>query len=197
MRTYNLIFGIILVLMLNFVSAQNSISSATFINKTDMENIVTSGGTISLLPQYTPPQKSQAERDCINKKSCWDNGNKNCYSQGYVIGEMYCSDKGKFIALGIYKPAFIYQSQTGQHCNQSYECKTGICSDNVCLNITEQKRNIDLLTANLTKLAQENIELKQGLEEVNKTSSEAKETSKEDNNLINKIANLLKSWLGI
>lgn len=146
-----------------------------------------SGGSVaSLEPQTPTKEKSQAEIDCI-KKGCFLNNV--CSPFGFVNDGTYCSEKGKVISTGIYRPAFVNQSETGQSCTQSYECKTGICSNNLCTDLTSLKDEINTLRDNLTALSQQNTEL-------NSSLSETKQSVEENNNLLQKVVDFLKTWFG-
>ena len=152
----------------------------------------TSGTITPLAPQ--PPEKTQEQRDCEKKGFCYEKGK--CYLQGYIKDGTYCKEKAFFPAPGIYRPGFVNQSETGSLCNQSYECKTGICSNNVCINLTKQQNQINLLEDNLTKLSQENAEIKSNLENLNNSLSETKDIAKKNSGLIQKITIFLKKWFG-
>ena len=137
--------------------------------------------------QQTPlTEKSQAEIECL-KKGCFLNNV--CFPFGFVNNGTYCSEKGKFITAGIYRPAFINQSDAGMNCSQDYECKTGVCSNNVCIDLTAIKAEINDLKEDLTTLSQQNNELNSSLSEIN-------QTVEENNNLLQKITNFLKDWFG-
>ena len=137
-------------------------------------------------------EKSAAEKDCIyNKKECWD-GNF-CYPLGYIKGEKYCSEKAIIIASSIYHPGFINQSRTGASCVQGYECKTGVCSNNFCINLTEQQNQIKILNASLTSLSQANSNVDQNLGKSKNTSEEIKEGTEKNQGSIQKIAVFLKN----
>lgn len=84
-------------------------------------------------------EKPQEERDC-RKNGCFENDR--CYPFGYRKDERYCEEKAKVYASSVYRSAFVNQSEEGEECNQNYECKTNICSDNICVNLTEQKNEI-------------------------------------------------------
>ena len=64
------------------------------------------------------------------------------------------------------------------------------------INLTEQQKKIESLNVSLTQLSQENVNLKQGLDEMQNISQETNETVEEDNSLIQKIVGFLKDWLG-
>jgi len=153
-----------------------------------------SGEIISLEPEPQPNEKSQAEIDCQKNIGCFLNNV--CFSFGFVNNGTYCSEKGKFITAGIYRSTFVNQSETGDSCIQGYECKTGICSNGICTDLTFIANEINSLKDNLTTLSQENTELKSNLENLNDSVSETKQATEENNNLLQKIANFLKMWFG-
>lgn len=139
-------------------------------------------------------EKSQKEKDCL-KIGCFGKFESKCYSYGYIKNGTYCVDRHPYIFENgrYYFSDFINQSETGTSCIQGYECKTGVCSNNICVNLTEQQNKVELLNANFTKLSQENLEIKQNLENLNSSVSETKQTTEENSNLIQKIAVFLKN----
>ena len=151
------------------------------------------GGGITSFNEYQPKEKTQEQRDC-EKHGCYEDLGNKCYQFGYIRNGTYCSEKGKFITQGLYKPAFINQSETGSSCIQGYECMTGICSNNLCVNLAEQQNQINLLSDNLSKLSQETTGL---FESLNNSEPESPQIPEKNDNLIQKIANLLKTWFGI
>jgi len=155
--------------------------------------VSTTGEIISLEPEPQPNEKTQAEIECL-KKGCFLNNV--CFPFGFVNNGTYCSEKGKFITRGIYRPAFVNQSETGNSCIQGYECKTGICSNGLCTDLTFIANEIASLKSNLTTLSQENAKLKSNLENLNDSVSETKQATEDNNSLIQKIADFLKTWFG-
>ena len=153
------------------------------------------GGGITSFDEYQPKEKTQEQRDC-EKQGCYEDLRKKCYPYGYIKDGTYCYEKAKVYTTNIYGSGFVNQSETGRSCIQGYECKTGICSNNVCVNLTEQQKKIESLNVSLTQLSQENVNLKQGLDEMQNISQETNETVEEDNSLIQKIVGFLKDWLG-
>jgi len=136
----------------DFQKYVNTISSST---TTEIE-----GDVVAL--EFRPAEGTQDRRDC-EKNGCFERGG--CYPYGYVKEKRYCYERH---GIGI-RPLFLNQSKMGQICNQSYECETGLCSDALCVNLTEQQIKLNLLNVSLAQLAQE---LKQNIsEEENKTSN--------------------------
>ena len=110
----------------------------------------------------SPKPKSQEEVECIKSNNCWEtakSGGKYCYAKGYRLNGTYCYEKGKFVSTGLYKPGFVNQTETGKTCVQSYECKTNVCSENICINVSQeikkQKQEIELLKDEVSKLSSE------------------------------------------
>ena len=151
------------------------------------------GGVTSLESQTPTKEKTQELRDC-EKHGCYEDLGKKCYQFGYIRDGTYCSEKAKVYASNMYVSGFVNQSETSSSCIQGYECKTGVCSNNICVNLTEQQNKINLLVDNLSKLSQENTGLSEGS---NNSSSESYQIPEKNDNIIQKIANLLKTWFGI
>ena len=113
------------------------------------------------LIQFSEPQPSQDETECKRLGFCWYD-NKKCYPLGYILEGKYCSNRDPYYfgKYGIETPNFVNQSETGKVCINNYECKTNMCSNNVCINITEQntfkndteKLNYEISTNNINTL---------------------------------------------
>ena len=149
-------------------------------------------GVILINPEEPKQERSQAEKDCVNnEKKCWSENS--CHSQGYIKDGKYCSEKAIRISSSIYHSGFVNQSETGQSCIQGYECKTGVCSNNICINLTEQQNQLELLNSDFIKLSQENVRLQQNLENLNNSVSETEQFIEENDSLVQKITNFLKN----
>jgi hypothetical protein len=150
-----------------------------------------SAQTIDIYSNSKEPQRSQEERECINEKmGCWTD-NK-CYPLGYIKDNQYCSYKGKvYYSTNYYEPGFLNQSETRQECIQGYECKTGICSNNICVNLTEQKQELEFLKEQVTQLISDNQIISQ-----ENDSEEIENNNKyleEETNIVRKIVNYFRN----
>lgn len=114
--------------------------------------------------QYQEPQISEEEDVCKKLGFCWDD-NK-CYPIGYIQGEKYCSDKDPyyFEKYKIEVSNFVNKSETGKECINNYECKTNICSENLCLNLTKVEKNTIFLNKETTNIVPEVIDIKDDID---------------------------------
>ena len=127
-----LIMGFLLVFTISFIQGA---SSPSFFNSTASVGDNTLSTGIWLNEKSPPTEKTQEQRDC-EKNGCFEEGH--CYPYGYIKEKRYCNEKGKKYGLTIYRPGFINQSEIGKGCNNSYECETGLCYKNICIDLTEQ-----------------------------------------------------------
>ena len=135
--------------------------------------------------QSEEKERSQEEIDCQKKGCFMDNV---CYPFGSIKDGTACSQKGKLIGTYAY-PAFVNQSEIGITCNQGYECKSGVCSNGLCIDLGNVTSEISSLKNDLVALSQQNTEL-------NSSLLETQQSVEESNNLLQKIANFLKEWFG-
>ena len=170
------------LLVINFVSAGNLISIQDFnFNDSYSDPIVS----------FSQPNEKPSERTECEKTGCFLDDE--CYQFGYINNGTYCSEKGKHIAGNIYRSAFINQSDVGMNCSQSYECKTGVCSNGFCADLDAMNIEKNSLKNNLTILSQENTELKSNFENLNGSLSETQQLAQENKGILEKIVDFLKN----
>lgn len=160
--------------MINFVSAQ-------LLETTSYKPNLNDG-----LIQIQEHSQSEDETECKKLDFCWYENR--CYPLGYRLGEKYCSDRDPYYLgkYGIEVSNFVNQSEIGKTCINNYECKTNICSDNVCINLTEQT-NISSLN--------ETIKISSGISNPADfyTTNPIPETNYEKKSIIQKIADFFKN----
>jgi hypothetical protein len=149
-----------------------------------------SGQITSLEPKLQTQEKTQEQRDC-EKTGCFVD--RKCYPIGYIKNGAYCNEKGRKITETIYRPAFVNQSKTSSPCNQSYECGTNVCSDNICTNITQLKDNLNSLKNDIKKLSQENNKSNDTSAILNTSSLSETRNIEQDSTIIEKIINFFRN----
>ncbi len=114
----------------------------------------------------TTHKKTENERECIEEKGCWIEGM--CYSLGYRLNGQYCSEKGKFISTNFYRSAFVNQTKIGNPCEENFECKSGLCQNELCVNIEEE---IDKQVNQRLNEIRDNIvsDIEEGINQLNDT----------------------------
>ena len=183
----------LVILSINLVNSNICVLSPDGTTKCDSTDIYSSsiqppplsGGITSFEPPVI--EKTQEQRDC-EKTGCFFE--RKCYILGYIKNGTYCSEKGKNYG-GLYKPGFLNQSETGANCTQDYECKTNICSDTVCLNMTKQKQEIESLRNELI-----NLSLKDNESENTTGEMISNNEIKPELSLLDKIINFFKNLFG-
>ena len=88
---------------------------------------------------FSGPKTNTKEEECY-KNGCFEDDR--CYPFGYIKDKKYCDEKGIFYSENIYKANFVNQSNQGESCNQHYECKTDLCLDNICFNLTRELNSL-------------------------------------------------------
>jgi len=147
-----------------------------------------SEGTITITStEPKEPQKSQAERDCY-RKGCFLK--EICYPFGNIHNKTYCFENGEMIAAHIYRPGFVNQSEEGVSCSNNYECKTGFCSNSICINLTKLENEINFLREQVNNISLENQDVINEVE-YNKTSI-VQDIPRIELNLIQRVVNFLR-----
>ncbi len=129
--------------------------------------------------------KFQEEKDC-NGKGCFRDDY--CYPKEYRLGEEYCDkDPYYYDEYGIEVYKFLNQSQTGSYCGNDYECLSNVCSEEICINRTEEinrqvNAKVEEIKQNITNKIDEN------LDELNKDEN----VSVTEKSIIEKFLNWIK-----
>ncbi|MFH1889421.1 MAG: hypothetical protein ABIJ58_00895 [Nanoarchaeota archaeon] len=139
-------------------------------------------------PSTSVSEKSQAEQDC-SRKGCFED--EFCYPFGYVRNDRYCDEDAKLPNSLAVRPRFVNQSEAGFSCSQNYECKTGFCSEDSCLNLTSITGELTSLRNQITILSQENRELDTKSNATNE-SAELDPRIKEDKNIFQEITHFFR-----
>ncbi len=160
-RILVIITAIVLALAIVTFCAASSIGTVSITPGINSGVFVTSN-----TPEHTTP--SQQETDCewgyyISSSNpttstktvggCFDNKTNICYPLGYVRNGTYCGENGLSYGSSTHKPGFINQLNEGQSCKQGYECKTGVCSNNICVNLTKEMNEINSKISYLENLS--------------------------------------------
>lgn len=138
-------------------------------------------------------QKSPEERECT-KTGCWEE--YTCYPFGYVKNWKYCSQTGKYV--GFTRPSFVNQSNTSSSCNQNYECKTNVCSDGICVNLTEQMNKLQELSNKINQsfelLKENESNQSESYEKLSTNGSNTDVQIEKEQNLVEKIFGWFGKW---
>lgn len=84
--------------------------------------------------EYSKSNNIEIVEDCGMLTPCFLNNN--CYPLGYRKDGMYCSDVNS---------EFVLQKQSGEACENSFECSSSICIDSVCIDSNLIQRIINWL----------------------------------------------------
>ena len=129
-----LITGIFLIMFIPFVVSESFLVSRYTQNPTIQDDFFI----------QSVDGNFQDKIDC-EEKGCWEDNF--CYPFGHIKEGQYCSNRDPYYyeKFKIEISSFINRSEENKSCNQSYECKTGVCSEGVCLNLTKQYMEIETL----------------------------------------------------
>lgn len=123
----------------------------------DEINFFALSGKVAKPPVTGYPEESL---NCRRTLGCWDE--IGCHPVGYVRDYTYCYEKNDTYAK-IQFGEFIYQFLAGASCNNSYECVSNICLNNICIDREEEiNRQVDAkfdeLKAGIVAKAEEELD---------------------------------------